>query len=172
MNFYHVRSIDRLCVNGSLFLQTNHIHMLLPSAGTNQNVSEKPIINAEAVLFLGASKDNKVRWRNQNHMGQPGRWCLQRKFQQQTISSCQYGRVWSPYERCFLSLFLISMCAAASRYLLETALLIISSHYTDKKEASDMTQIVLTQLIRSLIPQIKWNTSVSDCAYLKQLDSL
>lgn len=33
------------------------------------NVPEKPIINAEAVLFLKASKDNKVRLGNQNHMG-------------------------------------------------------------------------------------------------------
>lgn len=63
-----MRSIDRLCVNGSLFLQTNHIHMCFPNAGTNQNVSEKPIINAEAVLFLRASNDNKVWLRNQNHM--------------------------------------------------------------------------------------------------------
>lgn len=34
--------------------------MAFQMGGTNQNVSEKPIINAEAMLFLRVSKDNKV----------------------------------------------------------------------------------------------------------------
>lgn len=39
-----------------------------PNAETNQNVSEKPIIIAEVVLSLRASKDNKEWLLNQNHM--------------------------------------------------------------------------------------------------------
>ena len=58
-----------LCVNGSLFLQYKSHPYGPTNAGANQNVSEKPIINAEVVLFLRVSKDNKVWLRNQNHMG-------------------------------------------------------------------------------------------------------
>lgn len=58
-----------LCVNGSLFLQNKSDPYGPPNAGTNQNVSKKPIVNAELVLFLRVSKDNKVWLGNQNHMG-------------------------------------------------------------------------------------------------------
>lgn len=51
------------------FSKTNHIHMAFQMRGTNHIASEKPIINAEVVHFLRASRDNKVWLRNQNHMG-------------------------------------------------------------------------------------------------------
>ena len=68
-----MRSIDRLCVFVCEWkpVSPNKSHPYgLPNARTNQNVSEKPIINAEEGFFLRASKDNKVCLRNQNHMGQ------------------------------------------------------------------------------------------------------
>ena len=55
-------------MSGSPFLQNKSHPYGFPNAGTNQNVSEKPIIIAEAVLFLRASKDNKDWLLNQNHM--------------------------------------------------------------------------------------------------------
>lgn len=39
-----------------------------PNTETNQTVSEKPVIIAEVVLSLRASKDNKEWLLNQNHM--------------------------------------------------------------------------------------------------------
>lgn len=68
-----MRSIDSLSVNGSLFLQNKSHPCGFPNAGTIQNDAEKPNITAEAViffplLFLRASRDNKVRLWKQKHM--------------------------------------------------------------------------------------------------------
>lgn len=66
-----MRSIDSLSVNGSLFLQNKSHTCGFQNAGTNQNDSEKPNNTAEAVLFLlflRASRDNKVCLWKQKHM--------------------------------------------------------------------------------------------------------
>ena len=51
--------MEPLWEKGSLFLQNKSQPYGFTNAGTNQNVSEKPIINAEAELFLGRVKTTK-----------------------------------------------------------------------------------------------------------------
>lgn len=48
----------------------------------------------------------------------------------------------------------------------------VLSHYTNKIRSKQYEQKCFDMTIRPLIFQIKWNTSVFDCAYLKQLESL
>lgn len=69
------------------FFGTNHIHVFQWIQGINQNVCEKPIINAEVALFF-------LRQQSVTKAPEPhglGLWCSQKTFwQQQTVSSCLY----------------------------------------------------------------------------------
>lgn len=98
-NIYHMRSIDSLSVNGSLFLQNKSHPCGFPNAGTNQNDSEKPNITAEAVLFFSSFPEGEQRQQSvpvEAETHGPGWRNYREGSKKQTISSYQYG-VWTPY---------------------------------------------------------------------------